>query len=79
MLFSGDLFSDYLDSPQLPPRWFNTDLEQCRKSVCLATDLGVNGVVPNHGMIASPAHHRDNLRRLADRILTRWPLASSGR
>ena len=64
LLFSGDLFASFGRFSHFPPRIFNYDTEQVKKSVKAALCLDLVGVFPNHGDRSSPEIHLDRLRAL---------------
>lgn len=68
LLFSGDLFSNYLGIARRPPPWFNVDPTTINASIRKALELPLRGVQPNHGHPGSPASHLCALRRLDARL-----------
>lgn len=70
LLFAGDLFSNFMGFPRLPPPWLNVDGQMVRRSILVADALvpAGGGVVLNHGRDASPASHREDLARLAGQV-----------
>lgn len=69
LLFSGDLFADFLPTPAAPPRVLTVDPELARESIRRAASLPLaGGVLPNHGHSGSPIEHARDLRRLARRL-----------
>jgi len=68
ILFTGDLFVSYRDQARLPLDIFNLDSQQNAHSVETALSMNPQGVLPNHGSLASPEEHLQRLMRLQERI-----------
>ncbi len=70
LLLAGDLFSNFLGFAKLPPPWFNVDGGMIRESIREADQRtpADGGVLLNHPRDASPAWHREDLARLAERF-----------
>ncbi len=68
ILFGGDLFSNYLGIPKLPPSWLNVDSAEVRNSIQRAAALDIDRVALNHGWPVTGEANLADLRRLADGI-----------
>lgn len=68
LLFSGDLFSNYLGLGRRPPPWFNVDPKTINASIHTALDIPLKGVQPNHCHPGSPASQLRALRGLGRRL-----------
>lgn len=75
LLIAGDLFSNFLGFPKLPPPWFNVDGRMVVRSILAADALlpADGAVVLNHGRDASPDWHREDLARLAGKFRSALP------
>ena len=69
LLFSGDLFANFLVIPRVSPPWFTDDMAAARRSLHIAAGLDLVGVLPNHSRRADPGVHLSDLQKLARRNL----------
>lgn len=65
LLFCGDLFASFPQFSHFPPSVLNLDPGLIPLSVSRVINLPIEGVLPNHGSVATPAEHLARLRRLA--------------
>ncbi len=68
LLFAADLFASYEHFSHLPPRIFNTNEREMRKSVTRALELDLTGVLPNHGDDVTPEVHLKRLICLHEKM-----------
>ncbi|WP_081891910.1 MBL fold metallo-hydrolase [Verrucomicrobium sp. BvORR106] len=73
LLFTGDLFASFGALSHQPPRFLNSSPHQIARSLELAASLNLEGILPNHGWLATPARHLEQLHRLAGRHRDREP------
>ena len=68
LLFSGDLFTNYWGLVKRPLPWFNANSRMIQRSIVRALDLELEGVLPNHCRVGSPASHLADLEGLGRRL-----------
>jgi glyoxylase-like metal-dependent hydrolase (beta-lactamase superfamily II) len=65
LLFSGDLFATFGFGPQIAPAYLNQDNAAACRSIHRALALPLEGVLPCHANLTSPAQQLECLRGLA--------------
>ncbi len=66
LLIAGDLFTNHLGKAAMPPRIFNDDHDEAKKSIRKAAQLELNGIFLNHAWPTTPSKALISLINLAD-------------
>ena len=69
LLIAGDLFANFFRFARRPPPWFKVDGTRIPASIRRANELDLSGgLLLNHCHPGSPSEHREDLRKLAEKI-----------
>ncbi len=64
LLIAGDLFTNHLGKASIPPRIFNDDHTEAKKSIRKAAQLDLDGILLNHAWKTTPAELLKQCRSL---------------